>query len=285
VARTPGEETATVWYSAIMTSRDILLAPAPPADARVAYGAEPQQFGDLRLPLGQELHPVVMAIHGGFWRAGFELVYMGHLCEALRAAGVATWNVEYRRVGEPGGAWPGTFEDIARAADHLRALAPRHDLDLTRVVTLGHSSGGHLALWLAARPRIPAASPLYTPEPLPLRAAVSLAGVVDLREAYRRDLGDGAVRELMGDGPDNYPARYATASPAALLPLGVPQTLVHGTADDRVPYALSHDYHALAIARGDDARLVTLPDADHFTLVTPDTAESATVLDTTLALL
>ncbi len=271
-----------------MSSRDILFAPAPPADERVAYGDEPQQFGDLRLPRlskGQEPYPVVMAIHGGFWRAEFDLVYMGHLCEALRAAGVATWNVEYRRVGEPGGAWPGTFEDVARAADHLRALAPRHDLDLTRVVTLGHSAGGHLALWLAACPRIPADGPLYAPAPLPMKAAVSLAGVVDLHEAYRQDLGDGAMRELMGGGPDEYPARYAAASPAALLPLGVPQALVHGTADDRVPYALSRDYHALAIARGDDTRLIMLPDADHFTLVTPDTPESATVLDTTLALL
>jgi len=268
-----------------MTSRDILSAPAPLADERVAYDDEPQQFGELRLPAGQGPHPIVMAIHGGFWRAGFDLVYMGHLCEALRAAGVATWNVEYRRVGEPGGAWPGTFEDVARAADHLRALAPRHNLDLTRVVTLGHSAGGHLALWLAARPRIPAYGPLSMSAPLPVRAAVSLAGVVDLCEAYRQDLGDGAVRELMGAGPDDDPARYAAASPAALLPLGVPQALIHGTADDRVPYALSHDYHALAIERGDDARLITLPDADHFTLVTPDTPESATVLNTTLALL
>jgi len=268
-----------------MTSRDILFAPTPPPDARIAYGDEPQQFGDLRLPIGQGPHPVVMAIHGGFWRVGFDLVYMGHLCEALRAAGVATWNVEYRRVGEPGGAWPGTFEDVARAADHLRALAPRHNLDLTRVVTMGHSAGGHLALWLAARPLIPVDSPLYTPAPLPVKAAVSLAGVVDLREAYRRELGDGAVRELLGGGPDDDPARYAAASPAALLPLGVPQALVHGTADDRVPYALSRDYHALATARGDDVRLVTLSNADHFTLVTPDTPESATVLDTTRALL
>ncbi len=267
-----------------MNNRDILFAPAPSPDERVAYGDEPQQFGDLRLPLGQGLHPVVMAIHGGFWRAGFDLVYMGHLCEALRAVGVATWNVEYRRVGEPGGAWPGTFEDIARAADHLRALAPRHGLDLTRVVSLGHSAGGHLALWLAARPRIPADGPLYTSAPLPMKAAVSLAGVVDLHEAYRRDLGDGAVRELMGS-PDDYPARYAVASPAALLPLGVPQALIHGTADDRVPYALSRDYHALATACSDDTRLITLPGADHFTLVTPGTPESAAVLETTRALL
>jgi acetyl esterase/lipase len=271
-----------------MSNRDILVAPAPPADERVVYGDEPQQFGDLRLPhlsKGQRPYPVVLAIHGGFWRAGFDLIYMGHLCEGLRAAGVATWNVEYRRVGEPGGGWPGTFEDVARAADYLRPLAPRYDLDLTRVVTLGHSAGGHLALWLAARPRIPADGLLYTPAPLPVQASVSLAGVVDLREAYRRDLGDGAVRELMGGAPDDYPARYATASPAALLPLGVPQGLVHGTDDDRVPYAFSRDYQALATTHGDDARLITLPDADHFSLVTPDTRESAIVLETTLALL
>lgn len=273
-----------------MTSRDILSAPAPPADARIAYGDGPQQFGGLRLPTGEaggdaRPRPVVMAIHGGFWRAAFNLDYMGHLCAALREAGIATWNVEYRRVGEAGGGWPGTFRDLAQAADHLRALAPRYNIDLGRVVTLGHSAGGHLALWLAARPRIPADDPLYDPAPLTPRAAVALAGVVDLREAWRLDLGDGAVRELMGGAPDEYPARYGAASPAALLPLGVPQGLVHGTADDRVPYALGRDYQARAVAHGDDARLITLEGADHFTLVDPHLREGRTVIETVSSLL
>src|SRR5579875_2539599 len=139
-----------------MTSRDILFTPAPTADERIFYGDDDEvQFGDLRLPSGPGPHPVVMTIHGGFWRAAFDLQYMGLICNALRGAGIATWNVEYRRVGQPGGGWPGTFRDVARAADHLRALAPRYSLDLARVVALGHSAGGHLALWLAARPRIP----------------------------------------------------------------------------------------------------------------------------------
>jgi len=268
-----------------MTSRDIVLAPAPAAGARIPYGDDPQQVGDLRLPVGSGPHPVVVAIHGGFWRATFDLAYMGHLCEALRAAGVATWNVEYRRVGQPGGAWPGTFRDVARAADHLRALESAYNLDLARVVTLGHSAGGHLALWLTARPRISAGDPLYTPSPLPARAAVSLAGVADLREAWRRGLGEGAIAELMGGAPDDYPARYATASPAALLPLGVAQALVHGTADDRVPYDISRDYHARAVALGDDARLVPLPGADHFDPVNPHSPAWRRVMKALLSLL
>ena len=268
-----------------MSSRDILSAPAPPADVRVPYGNEPQQFGDLRLPSGPGPRPVVVAIHGGFWRAAFNLEYMGHLCAALREAGAATWNVEYRRVDDPGGGWPGTFQDVAGAADYVRVLAPAYNLDLDRVVTVGHSAGGHLALWLAAHPRIPAHDRLYTPSPLPLRAAVTLAGVVDLREAWRLDLDDGAVRELMGGPPDDYPARYDAASPAALLPLGVPQTLAHGTADDRVPYAISRDYHARAVAHGDDAKLVTLDGADHFTLVNPVTHDGATIIEAVLSLL
>ncbi len=268
-----------------MTSRDILSASAPPASARIPYGDGPRQFGDLRLPDGAGRRPVVMAIHGGFWRAAFNLEYMGHLCAALRQAGVATWNVEYRGIGDPGGAWPGTFQDVARAAGHLRALAPAHNLDLDRVVIIGHSAGGHLALWLAARPRIPSDDPLHDPSPLPVRAAVSLAGVVDPREAWRLDLGDGAVRELLDGAPDEYPARYDSASPAALLPLGVPQALVHGTADDRVPYDISRGYHRQAVARGDDARLVTLDGADHFTLVNPGSREGAVVVETVLSLL
>jgi len=241
---------------------DPMLAP----DARVHYGPDPLQFGDLRLPAGPGPRPVVVTIHGGFWRAAHDLTYLNGLCAALTAAGAATWNIEYRRIGQPGGGWPGTFHDAARAVDHLRALAPEHNLDLGRVVTLGHSAGGHLALWLAARGRIPAGDAVATPDgaPLPLKGAVSLAGVCDLRQGWDLGLGDGAVEALMGGPPAAYPERYATASPAALLPLGVPQTLIHGTDDDRVPVVVSQDYYAHATASGDDASLITLPATGHF---------------------
>ncbi len=137
------------------SSRDILTRPAPPVDHRLSYGTDEFQFGDLRLPKGAGPHPVAIVIHGGCWMSEYGLSYMGHLSAALTEAGVATWCVEYRRVGNQGGGWPGTFEDVARAADHLRKIAKTYPLDLNQVIAVGHSAGGHLALWLAARKLLP----------------------------------------------------------------------------------------------------------------------------------
>jgi acetyl esterase/lipase len=191
---------------------------------------------------------------------------MGPVCEALRAQGLATWNVEYRRLGEPGGGWPGTFLDVAAATDHLRDIAPAHGLDLGRVITLGHSAGGHLSLWVAARRWIRDGE-LFQPNPLRVQGAVSLAGVVDLRRAWSYGLD--AVTQLMGGTPDDVPERYDTGSPADLLPLGVPQILVHGRDDRVVPADLSVEYHAVAIRRGDDVRLVPLTAVGHYELIEP----------------
>lgn len=132
-----------------MSADDILSRAQPPADARIAYGSDPHQFGELRLPKSKGSHPVVMNIHGGFWRAKYDLLHASHLCAALTRAGAATWNLEYRRVGNPGGAWPGTFEDITNGYRFLRQIARQYHLDLTRVVVMGHSAGGHLAVALA----------------------------------------------------------------------------------------------------------------------------------------
>src|SRR5215468_2517834 len=118
---------------------DILERPAPPADRRIAYGAAQSQFGELRLPSGEGPHPLAIALHGGFWRARYDLAYFGHVCAALTARGIATWSVEYRRIGEAGGGWPGTFLDVARAADCVRELSPTFNLDLGRVFSIGHS--------------------------------------------------------------------------------------------------------------------------------------------------
>lgn len=263
---------------------EILALPPPSADARLRHGPDPSHVGDLRLPPGAGLHAVALVIHGGYWRAAYDLAYMGHACAALTAAGLATWNVEYRRIGQAGSGCPGTFRDVARAADYLRDLAPRHNLDLARVVAVGHSAGGHLALWLAGRARIPADDPLYDPSPLPLHGVVALAGVADLRRAWELRLSDNIVETFLGGTPDTVAERYAVASPAALLPLGVPQILVHGTADESVPYAISRDYHAVALAGGDAATLVTLPSAGHFELVDPRMPEWVLVRQAVLSL-
>ena len=216
---------------------------------------------------------MVILVHGGFWRAQYGLDWMDALAEDLSERGIASWNIEYRRVGDPGGGgWPGTLQDVACAADHLRVLAGEHELDLRRVVAVGHSAGGHLAFWLAGRTRMPAATrDLFGGEatPLPLCGAVSLAGVVDLREGWKRGLGHGAVQGLIGGSPQKFPERFAAASPAELLPLGVPQVIVHGSADDRVPLELSQDYASSAAAAGDEVRMHALPGVDHFAPIEP----------------
>lgn len=250
-------------------SEDILTRPAPPADRRIAYDPGPGQFGDLRLPRGAGEYPIALLLHGGYWRARYDLAYMGHIAAALTVRGWATWNVEYRRIGDAGGGWPGTFSDVAAAADALRALAAPYALDLTRAVAVGHSSGGHLALWLAGRARIPASSPLACGSPLPLAGVVALAGVPDLRRAWALHLSNDATHLLLGGAPDVVGDRYAATSPYDLLPLGTRQVLVHGTSDAHVPFELSARYVDAAHAAGDDVRLHALDGADHFALIDP----------------
>lgn len=263
-----------------MTDGDIdellgrLTREAPPATERYAYGPEPQQFGDLRLPAATtpQPWPVVIMIHGGYWRARYDLGYFGAISGALNAAGLATWTIEYRRIGDVGGGWPGTFQDVAAAADALRALATRYPLDLSRTLALGHSAGGHLALWLAGRARLPAHSPLWRADPLPLAGVIALAGVADLRRAWELRLSSNVTETLLGGSPEQVPNRYDTGSPYALLPLGVPQILAHGARDAAVPFEISQRYVEHAQALGDDARLVPMQDVGHFEPVDPATA-------------
>lgn len=251
---------------------DILSLPPPPFDARIAYGPEPQHFGELRLPGGRGPHPLVVVIHGGFWRNRYDLKHIGHLCAALTAQGCVTWNIEYRRVGDSGGGFPGTFHDVSTAINHVRRLAEQYPLDLTRVAALGHSAGGHLALWATGRHRVSPSSEIYSPDPFPVRAAVSLAGVVDLRRASELRLSSGVTDELMGGSPGAYPERYAAASPLELVPLGRPAFLVHGTADGNVPFEISQRYYETAHAHGDAVTLIALPDVGHFELIDPRSA-------------
>jgi acetyl esterase/lipase len=258
-------------------SEDILNLAAPPG-IRIPYGRHESQFGDLRLPPGGGPFPLVISIHGGFWRARYDLEYMGHLCATLAEAGISTWNIEYRRLGQHGAGWPGTFLDVATAADYIRQLLCSYPLDMDRVITLGHSAGGHLALWLGSRHRIAADSALHVANPLPIHASVPLAGVVDLRLAWELRLSGNVTQDLLGGSPRDVPDRYAAASPAELLPLGIPQILVHGTDDQLVPVELSRRYVKSSIAAGDPAELIELPNTGHFELVDPRSGQWGHVL-------
>ena len=242
------------------------------APVRLDYGPDGSRFGELTLPAGDGPVPVVVVVHGGFWRSGYGLELGRPLAVDLANSGVAAWNVEYRRVGG-GGGWPATFDDVAAAVDLLAgpvqdAAAGR--LDLARVVAVGHSAGGHLAAWLAARPGLPDGAPGADPA-VALRGAVSQAGVLDLVDAAERSVGGSAVPDLMGATPGDDPRRYALASPVARLPIGVPVVCVHGTDDANVPIRQSERFVAAAGSAGGTAELVTLPGVDHFALIDPAT--------------
>lgn len=261
---------SNVARSQTMTFGDVERLPAPPPGIRSAYGEGPQQFGELRLPKGKGPFPVVMLIHGGCWYSEYDLRHVAPFAAAVTEMGYATWTVEYRRVGDEGGGWLGTFQDVARAADHLRALARRYPLDLKRVIAVGHSAGGELALWLAARRRMPAGSPLRSDDPLKLRGVVSLAGVTDMRQ-FRPRCGD-APAKLLGGPPEGFDERYRQTSPAELLPLGLPQRLIHGAQDKIVPVELGREYEKAARGKGEDVRLTVVEGAGHFELIAPNSS-------------
>jgi acetyl esterase/lipase len=214
------------------------------------YGDKRSQFGELYLPAGEGPFPVAVVLHGGFWKAQYSRKLMRPLCHDLVERRWAAWNLEYRRLGRlSGGGWPTTFDDLGAGIDHLRVLqAP---LDLSRVVTIGHSAGGHLAALAATRPG-PSVS---------VTAVVAQAGVLDLERAWEWQLSNGVVRRLLGGTPEQQPDRYAAASPAARLPLGVPALLTHGGRDDIVPAAMSEEFHRRA---GAACELVVVPEEGHF---------------------
>ena len=257
-------------------SDDILSLAPPPADERFAYGSDPNQFIDLRLPSKPQTHafPLVINIHGGFWRAKYTLNHAGHLCAALTARGVATANVEYRRVGNEGGAWPGTFADIRSAYQALRQRAASFRLDPSRIVVMGHSAGGQLALCLAAQ------------EPS-VKAIASLAGVVDLRRAYELHLSNDAVVEFLRGTPSEVPDHYRDADPMQLAIPKAHQVLIHGSADETVPPEFSRDYVAAKRKRSpkEHARLLEIAAADHLDVIDPRSNACNKVEDTVLELI
>ena len=239
-----------------MSAEDILSQPPPPPDLRVAYGADPNQFLEVRVPKGKGPHPVLLNIHGGYWRAKYDLAHAGHLCEALRLAGVATFNVEYRRVGNDGGAWPGTFDDIRSAYRFVRKSGSKFSLDFKRLVVMGHSAGGQLALCLAAHETS-------------LLRVISLAGVVNLQKAFELHLSNDAVVEFLGGKPSEVPEHYREADPTELKIPHARQWLIHGAADDIVPPAFSRDYVELKKNKGETVQLVEIAGAGHFDVIDP----------------
>ena len=259
----PANNPSANYYHLVM--RESLETPAQ----RFYYGSQLPQFGDLRLPKGRGPHPVAIVIHGGAWGSAVSLHYTASLSAALTCAGVATWNIEYRRLGG-GGGWPQTFQDVGAAADFLRDLATRFPLDLRRVVATGHSAGGHLSPWLAARHRLRPGDELYVPHPLPLRGVVPLAGPADLASfivAVPRF--ETAVKQLLGGGSDADIARHMKeGSPAERLPLGVPQIFINGDNDPSVPIEVVQEYAAKARAAGDSVRVIAVA-GGHFESVDP----------------
>jgi acetyl esterase/lipase len=244
----------------------------------IRYGPHRSNVGDLWLPAeAAGSVPVVVLIHGGFWRAAYTKRLMNGLAKALVKRGWAAWNIEYRRLGFLGGngGWPHTLNDVAAAIDHIAVIDGA--VDATRVVTCGHSAGGQLALWAAARGGLPVGSP-GGDVLVSVRGVVALAGIVDLKEADRLGLGADATASFLGGHWQQQEERYRCSSPMALLPIGVPQVLVHGTNDSVVPPSLSENYGIRATAHGDAARYIPVDGAGHREMIDPEGIGWATAM-------
>jgi acetyl esterase/lipase len=256
---------------------------------RIPYGLEPSEFGELTLPQREGRLPVVVMIHGGCWLGFLGLGLMDGLVMDLQAHGIAVWNVEYRRLGEVGGGYPGTYLDIGRAVDALRSIAKRNALDLSKVVVVGHSAGGHLALWAAARGRLPKDSPLALSQPLPMAGVVTLAGVNDLKAVRENGPswcgGRPTIDKMTGAGGRSGQNVYADTSPGDLLPIGVPQIVAFGELDVIVSASFGRAYATAAAASGDRVETLDLPDAGHFDWIDPRSVAWQRVRQKILALL
>jgi acetyl esterase/lipase len=260
---------------------------APPPTARESYGTDSLQFGELRVPKGRGRFPVVVLIHGGCWLAQYDYHYMNAMAQSLADSGFAVWTIEFRRVGNSGGGWPGTFLDVANAADHLRDLARRFPLDTNKIVAVGHSAGGQLALWLPTRRRLTPESPLYVKSPIRIRGVLSLEGITDMG-AYARARSTGcsaATPRVTGGMPDSVAERYLQVDPISRVPLGVPSRLLHGYLDTTVPMDQARSFAARAHAAGDDSQWTLLETSGHFDIVSPATSVFQHVLGELQALL
>ena len=264
-ATTDPTTTTTTSPPATMTTVDSA------GTVRIPYGDAPEQFADLSLPDGDAAAPVVVLIHGGFWRNQYDLTLMEPLADDLVDRGYAVWNLEYRRIGDDGGTWPGTLDDVAAGIDALADAARDHPLDLDRVAFVGHSAGGHLALWAAGRAALPDDAPASAPDVTPV-VAIGQGAVVDLVGGAEDGLGGGAVVDLVGGTPTEYPDRYAWATPA--LGAGPEMVSIVGSADTNVPPPYSLDPN-----QPDGVETIEIEGADHFDLIDPSSSAWRAVVD------
>jgi acetyl esterase/lipase len=274
---------------------DLLKEAVASADHRISYGPGALHFGELRLPKSASLHPLLILVHGGCWAdrlpnldpraTSFEL--LRPMATALADMGIATWNVEYSRVGNAGGGWPGTFHDLSRAVDYVRTLAKTYPIDLSKVAVAGHSSGGQLALWIAARPKLNRSSELNGEDatnkegPLRVRAAIDLDGPPDLATSQpleRRMCPVAAITDFMGGSPEQFASRYAEASPTPFLPLGVRQELIGGSLFGAIREQVAA-YETAARSKGDSITVTELAGSGHFDMLSPHSPYWKTVSD------
>jgi len=246
-------------FKILTMNEDVLTRTPPKYDLRLKYGTDQNQFGDLRLPKGNGPHPLLLMIHGGYWRAKYDLLHAGHLCAALASDGIATFNLEYRRVGNPGGGWPGTFEDVRNGFRYIQQVAHEHRINAAKSLAMGHSAGGELALCLAHR------------EP-GMFGAISLAGVLDMQRAYELHLSNDAAVAFLGGSPKEVPEHFREASPIEISIPKVRQLIVHGIQDDVVPIEISRNYERVKKKRGEgeNVSLMEIDGAGHYELIDPE---------------
>lgn len=267
VAGASGGAAAGAAMAAPITLQDYLSLTGPGPAARFDYGAAPSQFAELFKPAGQGPFPVVILIHGGCWTVHFGgITQMRNMADNLVKNGIAVWNVEYRRVDEEGGGYPGMYQDVAAAVERLQQEAPAHGLDLSRVMAMGHSAGGHLAQWAASRHRLPTSSPAWRAQALPIPYVISLGGLADLRNeaALIKTSCERDMVQLTGVASAARPDVFADTSPAEMLPAGIHTTLITGELDNVSPVRVAQDYARRALAAGDQADVIVLPNASHY---------------------
>ena len=264
----------------LLTSADLVDFDRPPPGARIHYGNDPLQFGELRVPDGEGPHPVAIFVHGGCWLSDYDISHTSAITDALARSGIATWSLEYRRVGDPGGGWPGTFLDVGMGADHLRSIAGEYHLDLDNVIAMGHSAGGHLAIWLAGRPAIPSESEIGAARPIAVSAVVALTPAPDLGALHEAEVCGHVIDRLMGGAPAEYPQRYRWGDPSRYPRIDVPQVVMTGRFDTAwAPNG--RRYFETARARGDDVEWVEAAESGHFEVIDPDSSAWQLVLETT----